>query len=167
MCDNDSCWASQLKECDHTSVGILVWRNDKLLLIERKRPPYGMAPPAGHVDGHGSYMDAAIAELREEVGLSLRRLSLIVEGRKDNPCRRVSGNWHYWKVYRGEAIGRVSPSSIETKSYRWVSVPQLRELAHRTQQYLSGQVSETSWRQNPGLEPVWLDWLTEIEVLKS
>ena len=39
-----------VKKCDHTSVGMLVWKNKKILLIERKKAPFGFAPPAGHVD---------------------------------------------------------------------------------------------------------------------
>ena len=38
-------------KCDHTSVGILVWKDSKLLLIERKNFQFGFAPPAGHLDG--------------------------------------------------------------------------------------------------------------------
>jgi len=48
-----------LKNCDHTGVGIHVWRNGKLLLIERKKFPFGFAPPAGHVDGRQSFEVAA------------------------------------------------------------------------------------------------------------
>ena len=67
---------------------MLVWRDGKLLLIKRARPPYGFAPPAGHVDTHSSFEVAARKELKEEVGLDTESIKLIVEGRKDNPCRR-------------------------------------------------------------------------------
>jgi len=32
------------------------WQNDKLLLIERKKFPFGFAPPAGHVDGDADFI---------------------------------------------------------------------------------------------------------------
>ena len=84
------------KVCDHTSVGILVFHEKQLLLIDRKKPPFGLAAPAGHVDAHGSeseseetqYLAAAKAELQEEAGLKAKAtdLKLVAEGRKDNHC---------------------------------------------------------------------------------
>ncbi|MEK9177792.1 MAG: NUDIX hydrolase, partial [Patescibacteria group bacterium] len=57
------------KICDHKSVGMFIWNDDKLLLIERGKRPYGFAVPAGHVDGDKTFEIAAIRELKEEVGL--------------------------------------------------------------------------------------------------
>jgi len=37
------------------------------------------------------------------------------EGRKENPCRREGGSWHYWKLYKENAIGEVVRSKDETK----------------------------------------------------
>src|SRR5947207_2446167 len=98
--------------CDHTSVGVLVRRGSDLLLIERKRPPYGFAPPAGHVDHRPTWEDAARAELCDEVGLSAGPLILIFEGRKNNHCRRTGGNWRYWKVYSATASGVLRPNRM-------------------------------------------------------
>ena len=81
-----------IPKCDHTSVGVLIWKARKLLLIERKRPPYGLAPPAGHVDDHGSFENAAKIEAFEEVGLRVENLTLLGEGKKSNPCRRPNGD---------------------------------------------------------------------------
>jgi ADP-ribose pyrophosphatase YjhB (NUDIX family) len=153
---------SSPEECDHTSVGLLVWRVGKLLLIERKRPPFGFAAPAGHVDDHGSFEDAAIAELGEEVGLHVERLKLVIEGRKDNPCRRKHGTWHYWKIYEAVAPGRVTASHEETKQIRWCSVAELNRLRKQTERYLAGAVTEPQWIRAPGLEPVWREWLAEL-----
>ena len=98
------------KLCDHKSVGMLVWRNGNLLLIERRKPPFGFAPPAGHIDGDNSFEEAAKRELREEVGLKVKNIELLIEGRKDNVCRREDGSWHYWKIYKIEANGEVKRS---------------------------------------------------------
>ncbi len=38
------------KICDNKSVGIIVWRDNKVLLIERKKFHFGFALPAGHLD---------------------------------------------------------------------------------------------------------------------
>ncbi len=157
-----------MKRCDHTSVGMMVWRNSKLLLIERRRPPFGFAPPAGHVDGDVSangeisFETAAVRELEEEVGLTTKRLCLLIEGRKDNRCRRRGGSWHYWRIYRVFAGGEVRRSKVETKQAGWYDRDQLISLAKRTKAYLAGEVPEDSWREHPGLEPVWLEWLTKL-----
>jgi ADP-ribose pyrophosphatase YjhB (NUDIX family) len=144
--------------CDHTSVGILVWRHDKLLLVERRLPPYGLAPPAGHVDQHLSYQAAACAELLEEVGLIATDLKLIAEGTKHNPCRRLGGNWHHWKIFSAEALGEVRPSSRETKGFRWCSKDELSFLAEPKVQ---------GYGADGCLEPVWHEWLRELGMLTS
>ena len=152
-------------KCDHTSVGLMVWKNNRLLLIERRKPPYGVAPPAGHVDDHGSYEDAARSELEEEVGLEPTELRLLAEGRKENCCRRPNGNWHYWKIYEVTAKGTVKLCSTEARSSGWYSIPELIELCQRTKLYLAGEVSEFEWQERPGMEPVWCNWLAELGVL--
>jgi ADP-ribose pyrophosphatase YjhB (NUDIX family) len=142
-----------------------VRNNDSLLLIERRRAPFGLAPPAGHVDNHGSWEDAARAELREEVGLSTRSLNLIYEGRKNNPCRRIGGDWHYWKIYNVEALGALKPSYDETKGARWYSFQEIRELADRTARYLAHEIADDAWQSNPGIEPVWRELFIELGIL--
>jgi ADP-ribose pyrophosphatase YjhB (NUDIX family) len=76
------------KICGHISVGMIIRSDDKVLLIERMKYPFGFAPPAGHGDGDKSYEIAAKRELHEEVGLKAVDLGLIFEGRKENRCRR-------------------------------------------------------------------------------
>ena len=154
-----------IKECDHTSVGIHVWRDDKLLLIERKKFPFGFAPPAGHVDNRPSFEVATKEELEEEVGLRVKNLKLIFEGRKDNPCRREGGTWHYWKIYNAEVEGEIQRSLEETKQAGWYSKEEIGGLANRTEQYLAGKTSEDEWQKSPGLEPVWYEWMKELKII--
>ena len=154
-------------KCDHTSVGVLVLRNQKLLLIERKKPPYGFAPPAGHVDDHGSFVAAARAELREEVGLEAANLRLVISGRCENPCRREGGDWHYWHIFAAEAPGAITASDDEVRSVDWKNKQDLNELAKRTEQYLAGEITESDWNNNPGLEPVWLLWLKKLGMIDT
>ena len=153
-------------DCDHTSVGMLIKnKSGNLLLIERKLFPYGFAPPAGHVDKHGSYEQAAEDEVREEVGLSAIKLKLIAQGRKENKCRRIAGDWHYWKIYKVEAEGELKPSQNETKQAGWFNGEQVMFLAKRTGEYLKGGISESSWQDHPGLEAVWYEWFKELGVI--
>ena len=153
------------KQCDHTSVGMLVWRDDKLLLIERKRPPFGFAPPAGHVDGDVSFEESAKRELKEEVGLEISSIQLLIEGRKDNPCRREGGTWHYWKIYKAETVGEMKRSGDETKQANFYTKDDLSTLAVETENYLHGDVKQDDWETSPGLEPVWREWLKELKII--
>ncbi|MBU2592181.1 NUDIX domain-containing protein, partial [Patescibacteria group bacterium] len=140
-------------------------RGDEILLIERKKPPFGFAPPAGHVDDKGSFDNAAKEEVEEEVGLVARKIRLVTEGRKENPCRREGGAWHYWKIYRVEAEGEIKRSEDETKRAGWFSIDQIRSLAQKTEKYLASEIPEEEWQQSPGIEPVWLEWFKELGIL--
>jgi len=151
--------------CDHKSVGMLIWNEGKLLLIERRRPPYGFAPPAGHIDDHGSFEDAAKNEVKEEVGLDTKSLKLLTEGRKENPCRREGGVWHYWKIFEVKTDGKIVASPSETKQYGWYTKGQIQELAKRTESYVSKKISEPEWQSAPGIEPVWKEWFSELRIL--
>ena len=153
------------KICDHTSVGILVWKNDNLLLIERAKFPFGFAVPAGHVDGDSSYEESAKRELHEEVGFGTKELKLVAEGRKENPCRRQDGTWHHWEIYQATAIGDINRSKDETKRADWYSKDQIKELGNRTEKYNNKEISEEEWTKSPGLEPVMYEWFKELKIL--
>ena len=151
--------------CDHTSVGMLVWQNDQLLLIERKIPPFGFAPPAGHVDGDDSFETAAKRELQEEVGLDTVSLKLLIEGKKDNVCSRQDGGWHNWKIYQMETSGDINRSEEETKQAGFYDKNSLLALAQKTEQYWRGEIKQTDWETSPGLEPAWYEWLKELKII--
>lgn len=153
------------KECDHTSVGMIIKRGDNILIIERRKPPFGFAPPAGHVDDKGSFENAAREEVEEEVGLTAKKISLVAEGRKENHCRREGGSWHYWKVYEVEAEGEIKRSQDEAKQAGWFSAGQIRPLAQKTEKYLASEIPEEKWQRSPGIEPVWLEWFKELRIL--
>jgi ADP-ribose pyrophosphatase YjhB (NUDIX family) len=151
--------------CDNKSVGIIVKNNEGVLLIERKKFPFGFAAPAGHIDDHGSFEDAAEAELKEETGLTADSLTLLLEERKENKCRREGGSWHYWKVYEAEVSGNLSLSKSETKQAGWYNYDDLMRLAQKTQNYLNKNISDEEWEREPGLEPVWFEFFKELKIL--
>jgi 8-oxo-dGTP pyrophosphatase MutT (NUDIX family) len=154
-----------MQPCDHTSVGILVFRNDALLLIDRKKPPFGLAAPAGHVDAHGAgavseaaqFEQAAREELQEETGLTATSLRLITEGRKDTACRRPEGSWHYWRIYEADTTGELHPSVEETSGALWATRAQMETLLSGGSVVLEGREVK--------LEPVWMEWFKELDVL--
>jgi 8-oxo-dGTP diphosphatase len=145
---------------------MIVKNGDKILLIERKKYPFGFAPPAGHVDDGEDYDSAAKRELFEEVGIKSDNLTFVTEGRKDNSCRRPNGSWHYWKIYELSVANPTIVRSLdETKQARWCTLQEIRELAKRSKKYSEGQLSDEEWEKAPGIELVWYDWLREIGLL--
>ncbi len=153
------------KICDHKSVGMLVWRDNKILLIERKKPPFGFAPPAGHIDGDDFFEESAKRELEEEVGLKTKDFKLLIEGRKNNPCRRENGTWHYWKIFEIEATGDIKRSEDETKQAGFYSKSDLLLLSIKTEKYLSGDIQQGDWENSPGIEPVWYEWFKKLNII--
>jgi ADP-ribose pyrophosphatase YjhB (NUDIX family) len=153
------------KKCDNKSVGMLIWNGDKLLLIERRKPPFGFAPPAGHVDDFSSEEVAARGEVQEEVGLRVESLNLVTKGRKDNPCRREGGDHHYWWIYEVEVSGELRRNLDETKQAGWFSAGKIKGLARKTEEYRNGRILNEEWEKNPGIEPVWYDFFVELGIV--
>lgn len=160
------------KYCDNRSVGVILTNdNDEMALLTRGRFPIGIAPPAGHVDGHGSLEQAAIDEVNEELGVLLAidglRRTAIADRHVENVCRRVGGDHHLWTVYEarvGSAV-QLEPDPQETKGAKWYPPKTVRALAVRTRQYQLGGVNESEWAIRPGLEPVWVDFIEEVGYL--
>lgn len=152
--------------CDNTAVGVIVTdqAGRMLTLLTRAQPPVGVAPVAGHVDGHGSPRLAAIAEVREEVGFDAVRLREVASGRRPNRCRRPGGSWHQWTIFRAEVTGTMRPSADETRGARWYHPGEVQTLADRTAAHSRGHIA--GWDRDPGLEPVWVGWLAELGVVR-
>lgn len=156
-----------INRCDNMSVGVILERDNMIALIERAKFPFGFAPPAGHVDDHGSPEMAAIDEVFEEIGITISLDGLtrtVIENRRlDKSCRRPGGDHHNWWVFTaGEFEGDITASDDETRGASWVDLSRLQELADRTKLFQAGVVSDEQWQQSPGLEEVWLGFFAEL-----
>ncbi|MGI5237003.1 NUDIX hydrolase [Dactylosporangium sp. CA-139066] len=151
------------KDCDGYSVGVIITDpQDRILMIERVNAPAGIAPPAGHIDEHGTAEDTARAEVCEETGLTITSLDLLGRWRRSNVCRRrhlASGPGHDWTVYTAQATGTLTAQPDETRNPRWYTRDELQDLAYRTVSYAYGLMSDAEFAAAPGLEPVWADFL--------
>jgi 8-oxo-dGTP pyrophosphatase MutT (NUDIX family) len=151
--------------CDNTSVGVLITDGeDRWLMFERATPPVGVAPAAGHVDGHGSPERAAAVEVSEELGLTIGQLTYVDGGWRGNRCRRVAGPQgpgHLWTVYLARADGTPTPSAREVRRPHWFSRPELQRLASRTHAYARGHLTAAEFAAEPGVEPVWMRFLRD------
>lgn len=161
------------KVCDNTSVGVVLRDEEgNLALLKRGRFPVGIAPAAGHIDDHGSPEQAAVDEVFEEIGVTLevKDLSPLIVARDiPNVCRRPNGDHHVWTVYAATVpTGTIiTPDKEQTKGARWYTAAEVAELAQRTRAYRHGDVPEESWQQDPGLEEIWLDFLTKLDVIEK
>lgn len=145
------------KKCDNRSAGVCIYNeNAEMLLIKRMKVPFGWAAPAGHCDKDGkNFRKAAKREIKEEVGLKVRALKLLLDKKLRNSCRR-GGKWHHWNIFWAvKWSGKVKRSKTETKGAKWFSRSEVGAMAKRTEMYLKGDISERAWKANPGLEVVW------------
>jgi ADP-ribose pyrophosphatase YjhB (NUDIX family) len=112
----------------HFSVGAVIERNGKYLLLDRAIPPYGFAGPAGHVD-EGEVPKAALKrEVKEETGLSITRAELIAHEFLlwDECAMGIRG--HEWHLYRCSASGDIKRSKHEAKSVDWYTKEDIDQL---------------------------------------
>jgi len=130
----------------HYSVGAIIERDGKYLLLDRVNPPLGFAAPAGHVDEGEIPKKALEREVAEETGLTVDGCELVFE--EDQPHNRcVYGiEYHRWYVYRCGAHGKLTPSKQEAKSAGWYTPQEIKMLT---------------------LEPIWREWLTRLNIIAS
>lgn len=155
------------KQCDNTSVGVIIENNDKIALLTRAKFPIAVAAPAGHIDSHGSPEQAALNEVFEEIGLTIALKDLvpthIANRTVKNQCRRIGGTHHAWWVYRANQFtGDLKPSADETQGAKWYSKDELRQLIARTNELVKTDSTQEEWQENPGLEEIWATFLTEL-----
>jgi 8-oxo-dGTP diphosphatase len=112
-------------------VSACVWRNDKVLIVQRSKPPFeGLwSLPGGHVEWGESLRAAAARELMEETGVeaelrdlvdvfdAIRRRGEVVEVHYAIVC--FGGRW-----LRGEATAQDDALAV-----RWVRLGELAQLA--------------------------------------
>ena len=66
------------KQWPKLGVSASIWRDGKVLLVQRAKPPRGIwAFPGGHVEPGETLQDAAARELREETGMTARFQGLL------------------------------------------------------------------------------------------
>lgn len=156
------------KRCSGDSVGILITDSaDRLLMVTRGWWPRGTAPVAGHVrDSHTSVAAALVAEVEEEVGLTVTGSCLLWEGHLPNLCESLPHQrpGHVWTLARATATGTVRPAPGETKGAAFYSRREVAALAAATlAHYRAGGTPAT--QPDASLEAVWLRLLHEAAYL--
>ena len=128
----------------HYSVGALIYKDDKYLLIYRAIPPFGFASVAGHIDEDENPEQALVREVEEEIGLKIKSKKLLFEEELDwNWCNKGIDN-HYWYLFECEVTGEIKRNKRETKSVGWYNTNEIKELT---------------------LEPVWEYWFKKLKII--
>lgn len=128
----------------HYSVGAVIQKDGKYLLIDRVQPPLGYAGIAGHVDQGEDALTALAREVTEESGLRVLQAELLLEEEAHNNVCSKGISVHFWSVYRCAVAGDLKNNPRETKSIDWYSTEELRRLP---------------------LEPVWHRWFKQLKIL--
>ena len=154
------------KNCDNKMVGMIVWKDKKLLLIQNKNAPFGFGPPTSHVDSNPSFEATALQQITAQLGVTAANLQLLTEGKKQDSCdRKNSDDGHYWKIYKMKVSGEAVYND-ETKNIVWYSKKQMQHLARRTQLLLEKRITDEEWKQSPGIIPSWYEWLQKLHIIK-
>ncbi|MGI5119308.1 NUDIX hydrolase [Marinactinospora thermotolerans] len=155
--------------CCGTSVGVLLTNPaGDILLIGRAWHPIGHAPVAGHVaDEHASATEAAGAEVREEVGLTLIHMEVAWSGHLPNLCSSPPARrpGHTWTLVRGTAVGELRPAAGETTGAAWYTRHQVQALAQRTIAHAHSELPASD-QPHDSLEAVWVEHLHRLGVLQ-
>ncbi|MDD5489475.1 MAG: NUDIX domain-containing protein [Candidatus Moranbacteria bacterium] len=135
---------SKEKKEMHYSVGALIEKNGKYLLIDRSNPPFGFAGPAGHVDEGETEIEALVREVREESGLEVKGFKLLFEEYIEwNACKKGMQG-HYWYLFGCETEGEVKKNDHEETSIGWYTREEIKKLK---------------------LEPVWEYWFRKLGII--
>lgn len=168
------------KNCDNKSVGVIIRRGDDFALIKRINFPVAFAFIAGHCDGE-TFEKQAVAEAKEEGGITVTKLEKKLHETFKNPCKRDGGKCHEWTVFEATEWSGELKASSDAKEASWVSPLELARLARRSDSFLVKHGFtphrfdlalatkildiDTLWQKNPGLELVWLLMLRKIGIL--
>jgi len=104
------------------AVDAIIEREGKILVIERKNPPYGLAFPGGMVEEDESCEDAVQRELLEETNLKaleIEQLGTYSKPDRDPRCRVVSVV--FIVAAEGEPL-----AGDDAKAFKWVAKEDLK-----------------------------------------
>jgi len=120
---------SKNKELIHFSVGAIIKKQNKILIIDRKLPPPGLAGVAGHIEEKESPLQTLEREIKEESGLILVSHKFLFK--KLIPQKEdcvFKAKKHKWYVYECKCSGELKPSKKEVNSINYLTIKQIKKL---------------------------------------
>ena len=133
----------------HFSIGAVIKKENKILLIDRKLPPPGYAGIAGHVDEKETPLEALNREVKEETNLNLVSHKLLFKKSIIAPEECVfKEKRHKWYVYECICEGEIKPEEKEVKSIGYYQKKHIKKLY-----------------KNKGLEYAWMVIFKKLGVI--
>lgn len=127
----------------HRSVGAIIRKDNKYLLMDRAVKPLGFACIAGHVEKGEDPDHALRREVKEESNLEVTSAKLVGEGVIDDVECVLGITQHEWKVYECQVKGMLRPDA-ESLSMGWYTKEQMKNLK---------------------FEPSWEFWLRRLKII--
>ena len=113
----------------HTSVGAILEKDNKILMLNRKKKPLGWANPAGHVEENETFENALIRELKEETGLTAIKFELVInEYIPWNECSRGVKGHDCYIFQITEWNGELRLAEDEAHDLKWVELENLKKI---------------------------------------
>jgi ADP-ribose pyrophosphatase YjhB (NUDIX family) len=111
----------------HFSVGAIIKKGEKYLLIDRANIPEGFACIAGHMEPGENPEQAIIREIKEESKLDARECKLLFEETLyKNICSDGIEN-HHWYIFECNVKGQ-EKNNEEAKSIGWYAPSEIKNL---------------------------------------
>jgi hypothetical protein len=140
-------------------VGVLVQHHGFFLHRKSVAQPFGWRPVTATVDSADPRLMEAAARERTSELFGLETTILVGQ------FQREVGE-HTWTVYGMEILEDAVAVEINphvTEAYAWLNPSQMKNLACDTSRYMQGEILESEWVLNPGLEPGWCDVYMRLE----
>lgn len=137
-------FSSQKKCCSGKSAGVIIIKNKKILLIDRANFPFGWACPAGHIDKNEVPEKAITREVKEETGLIVKKLKLLLQKNKAKNQCSYGTKFHDWWVFECQYEGELKIDKKEAKRFNWFEPKEIKKLQ---------------------LEPIWKIWFKELKII--
>ncbi len=128
----------------HASVGAVIERDGKYLLIDRAAPPYGFAGIAGHIADGETPEQALVRKVQEEVGAKVETHELLYEELVDWNWCSAGAAGHYWHVFNCTFSGVLKENPEAAKSMGWYTPEEIQKLV---------------------MEPVWDYWFKKLKII--
>ena len=94
-------------ETIHFTVGALIKKKNKYLLIERAMAPYGHACVAGHINKGESKEEALLREVKEETKLKVKEFELVAEEILETNWCNKGATIHHWYIFLCDVSGKI------------------------------------------------------------
>ena len=130
MKKNES-YRNPIPTVDIIILGSMETKNDALVMIKRKNPPYGWALPGGFVDYGESLEQAAVREAKEETSLDvtlLKQFHTYSDPKRDPRMHTMSTV--FIAAGKGELKGQ--DDALEAKFFPFDNLPETIAFDHRT-----------------------------------